>query len=500
MPFVSQTGKREMLQRSQEYVDLPESSFGETFGASLGLVIDEEMSTSRMLNREGWDERKSTITKLIDSGEIDSEPYLSKRGIFNYSKAARDLNRPDVKTDKQLREERNLLLAQRRTYAEEVISRGSGLAQFLGAATGFILDPISVITMGVSTAAVGAKSLSVLGTAMVTARNTAVLEAGVELAIQPLVYDYKSEIGAPYSEIDAISNIAMAATGAAAIGGITGSISGYLAKVKRKAAALPQTNDIKSALENVDRLSETLKHSPDKTIEGQAEFLQELHRKKKIADEPSIRKEDYDEPDIIDAGKVARVADKPVKAAPQEFHPAVEGMARELTEGGDISLVKDTHGVVTGRTKSINPEWYQDLSVQRVDGKGELNTKPPVKEVKEAVEAFVSGKEASPKQKRILEALDDVARADEIESNKRFAKLQEGEAVEAGESFVGSRQSELLSDQGLLEEYDKALLDYSRLDNPILPDGEDLIDADAFMKEIDDEIAGLDAIVVCANG
>ena len=195
MPFVSQQNKREIFQTSQEYVDKPESSFGETFNASLGLVFDEEISVSRMLNREGYDERKLTVKRLIDEGKIDAEPYTSKRGVFDYSKAAEALNLPEVKTDAQLAEERNALLAQRRAYSEDVISRGSGVAQFLGAATGYISDPISLATIGVATAASGVKALSVLGNAMMTARNTAMLETGIELGISERERTTDKEIG-----------------------------------------------------------------------------------------------------------------------------------------------------------------------------------------------------------------------------------------------------------------------------------------------------------------
>jgi len=50
--------------------------------------------------------------------------------------------------------------------------------------------------------------------------------------IQGLVFDHKTDIESPWGVKDAVTNIAMAATGGAAIAGITGGIAGYLKAVR----------------------------------------------------------------------------------------------------------------------------------------------------------------------------------------------------------------------------------------------------------------------------
>lgn len=371
MPFVSQQGQREVLQGLAPYEDVIEPDFSDVFAASVGLVFDEELSISGALNREGWGDRRRVVSERIERGDVNREEYTDRRGRFDYDRLARELEDPAIKTDGQLTEERNNLLKSRRDYATDVIERGNGAAQFLGAATGYMLDPISIATMGIGTAATGAKSLSIAGRAFLTARNTAALEAAAELAIQPLVFEHKHDINSPFSETDAIANIAAAAIGGGILGGITGGISGYLGRAIEKTKELPETPELTGVIGNLERLKQTVSNAPEKgSIEGEEMFLNELNQQRSVNGAPSKTQEQYEIPE---------------RTKPQ---PA----------------------------STIN------------------------------------------------------------------------------------RQGEVLDAVGLKQEFDADMAAFEKLDKPVIIDDGDLVDAKAFMKGIDDELDGIESVLVCTRG
>ena len=79
MPFVSARDEKIRstdLNFQEEFA--PKSSFGDTFGAALGLAIDEDLSISSELNRGSYNERKRIVEGLIDAGEIDRNDYVIK--------------------------------------------------------------------------------------------------------------------------------------------------------------------------------------------------------------------------------------------------------------------------------------------------------------------------------------------------------------------------------------------------------------------------------------
>ena len=217
MPFISQKDNRQRMQTyaPAEYIEVPE--FSEVFNASVGLAIDEGLSISGYLNNELYRERNQKINTLREEG-FDVKKYRDRRGRMDYDRLSRDTD-DFIQTDAVLREKRNEKLRQRREYAEDVIERGSGYAQFFGMATGFMLDPINVATLPIATAGVSAKGLGVLASAMNVAGREAALATATELAIQPLVYSHKLDIESPYSTEEALMAIGGAAVGGALLGG-----------------------------------------------------------------------------------------------------------------------------------------------------------------------------------------------------------------------------------------------------------------------------------------
>ena len=151
MAFVSERDKRAREQQIVPYDPVETPDFSEVFCAAVGQVVDEEMSISAFLNMEEFSDRKQTVRRLADEG-FNVNKYTSPTGVIDYDRIARDTGQ--VKTDDELFNRRNELLAQRRQYREDVFERGSGMAQFFGMATGFMLDPINIATLPIATAGV----------------------------------------------------------------------------------------------------------------------------------------------------------------------------------------------------------------------------------------------------------------------------------------------------------------------------------------------------------
>lgn len=207
--------------------------FEETFDASLDFARDEMLSLSTYLNQQGFWNRQNQIQKMKDNG-FDFTPYTDDAGKINYDQVARKDEL--VKTDAQLRIERNEILGKRREYNQDIMERGSALGTFAGMGTAVMFnDPINISTLpiGFGTAA---KGLTVLAHTLRGARNTAAIAVSTELAIQPLVYKHKHDINSAYEVSDAINVIAITALSAGVLGGAVGGIGGYFTRAAEVAA------------------------------------------------------------------------------------------------------------------------------------------------------------------------------------------------------------------------------------------------------------------------
>jgi hypothetical protein len=262
MAFVSKTDQRELKQSLIPYQPveaIEEAGFGEVFAAGFGQVVDEELSISSQLNMGQFRERDQKLKALVDDG-LDINAYTDISGVIDYDRIARDTG--EIETDEALFLKRNELLAQRRKEREDVMARGSGIAQFFGMATGYMLDPITIATLPIATAGVSLKAMGVLASAMTVGKREVGLALASELAIQPLVYKHKHDINSPYSTEEALANIAIAATGAGALGAFTGGLAGYFNKIGRSAIdeGVVAPNSVESmAVEQLQRVGEDVR-------------------------------------------------------------------------------------------------------------------------------------------------------------------------------------------------------------------------------------------------
>lgn len=235
MPLLSERGYRETLLslRPIDYDAPDDPTFYETMQASYGFVRDEERSNSSLFNNQAYFNRKDTVRQLIKDG-MDLDAYTNRNGAFNYDKLAEDTGL--IKSNRELFEERNKMLAERRERNQDVMERGNGFAQFLGMAGSYMSDPINIASLPFGGVGAGAKGLSVLSRSMLGARNMAGVSLASEMAIQPLVYSHKNDIDSPYTVEDSLRVIGITALTAGVLGGGVQGVAGYLAKSAEKAA------------------------------------------------------------------------------------------------------------------------------------------------------------------------------------------------------------------------------------------------------------------------
>ena len=369
MPFVNESSARENTQRFEQSDGYEEaSSFGDTYGASLGMVFDEELSISSQLNMEGTRHRNYQIDSLARQGAIDLDKYRNlpanhRTSTVDYGAAAKELNRDDIKTDEVLNQERNDLLAQRRGYAQDVIDRGSGTAQFLGAATGYVLDPINIATMGIATPITAGRAITTIGRAALAAKDTALIVGATELGIQALVYQHKQDIDSPYSAGDALAAIGMAATGAAALGGAAGGLAAYFDRVLKLSDQVPQTKDVIAAKEYIERNKSLLKgapeaDTPEAQIQSDVDHLAEMNNRAEQYSAPSKTPDQYAEPERSTAAVSQQQASSTIAENTDDIGQALQ----QRVDGDFETLAKEYEALDTSGGKILNTDTARELS------------------------------------------------------------------------------------------------------------------------------------------
>lgn len=372
MPFINSESTGEIVERFAPYEDRGDIDFGEAFDASVGLAFDEGLSVSHMLNREGWDTRRAMIEEKIKAGEIDNvDKYRTANGRnrnLDYNRIAEDLQDPNIKTDAQLNQERNEFLAMKRGYAQDVIERGSGAAQFLGSLNAYALDPINVLTLGYAAPATAARATSIVGRAALAAKDAALISAAAELGIQGLVYQHRQTIQSPYSAGDALAAVGFAATGAAALGGVAGGLGAYFAKVRGVADQLPDSVELQAAKRSLERMEETLRHAPkadtpEAQIKSDIEFLQELNARAEQFDGSTTPAAAYDLPEI------QQPVERPAMSASQRER---EVLARQgMAEAYDADMAKFNeleNPIIRLDDEDINARELVDQYTQEIQG------------------------------------------------------------------------------------------------------------------------------------
>ncbi len=462
MPFLSTKAKREFNQSVVPSSYVEEASFSETFAASVGQTFDEDLSISSMLNLEGFNQRQQQVKELGDSGAFDINKYTSGVGDIDYNKLGQDFPEFKLKTDKELFEERKALLKQRRDYAQDVFERGNGMAQFLGMANAFMLDPINIATMPIATAGTAAKGLSTIGRAIQVGRNEAGLAVAAELMIQPLVYQHKHAIDSPFEFTDALANIATAATGAFAIGSAVGGISGYLKAVREKTADLPLDDSAKMALESLARVEDDLN-------------IIKASKSEEAVDSGVAQKtvDDLTDGEIVPA-KLSTEARKDILKERRELYSSLK-KETDTEAKAEIQVKID----------ETNAKLDEDIKLSEAAKTQSVNVKSNDDLIKEDVEILT---QLNNKQQEVNQP------------SKVPENYQEPKRQKATTGTITQRERAVIDRDGYTEDYDADIAAYKALENRRIIQDDEIVDADEFMKSIDDEIKGIEDVLRCAIG
>jgi len=538
MTFVHESDRREReMTRQEPVLARPDPTFGETVSASFRYYVDEETSLSGVLNTGAFRERNRQVRQLAETGQINIEDYTSRTGRINYDRLSREYD--FIESDETISEKRRELLRKRREYSQDVMERGSGLAQFVGGLGAFALDPINLATLPISSAGVAARSLSWVGKGLLVAKREAAINAATELAIQPLVYRHKSNIESPYSWQDAVTNITLAATGGAALGFVSGGISGYFKSVSEKASPFLKDEESKMAL---------------RSLEDTANFLDETRPDDaaRIIDEEygKFLSGEYADIDALKAGALSRLG-KELDQANSSRMPMIRMIAEEgglnekawkdagftaddiakarelrkglpknkpllrrkagLTPGDFMQRLIDVGYIADGE---ITPKRAVEIARNAVNNP-ELEANAPASAKAADVETMIS--RVANQEGEALEQTFKQTQANVIEADAE--RLRERERIReqfddpdiAPERFetpepervtpqtVNERQRYVLDRVGLAEEYDQAMEAYARSEGKQIFDPETgrLVEADSVLKELDEQVEGLNEILRC---
>ena len=573
----------------------PSPTFGETLGAAFRFTRDEGLSTSSLMNNEGYAIRREQMKKLREEG-FDVSKYIDDTGAVNYDNLSSATGL--VKSDLQIFTERNELLEKRRNESEDVMARGSGFAQFLGMTGGYMTDQVNVASLPFGGVGTAVKGMSVLSRALIGARNASAVAIASEAAIQPLVYKHKHDIGSPYEVSDAIQAIAFTAIGAGVLGGAAGGISGYLAKTAESTAPVfapvfPQAPlAYKSPMiagrpagaqtfENIGKFKEELiKEAKAKLIGPAGQKLTRGEEKKlrgelrslefdlaKAKKPPTKIKALKDEPARVAKQKVQRAEVKRLEEniartkkllddsqATREYNKAIirleEGkltpeLQQQLDDYINIPSTPETQAVFVlakmaesmrlrkgFRASELALESYAKYSNKLINSLDEAKDVAVKAIDDEIAKTDVTNTAKIDDLNNVRNRLTDQAAIDRDGLDSIFedlfqknidldvAMLRADEAFrvqmdaptlsyndyigparpKAAKASTTPMQRQDLSDKGLDEAYDSDMALFNQLETKMaIVDGE-LVDAAPIMKELDDELEGLNSIMRCSIG
>jgi len=543
MPILSNQDQRDYYQNllgPQEVREDP--TFFETMGSAFGFVIDEELSVSSLLNRQGYNDRNEQIFKMSSEG-FDLKPYTDITGEIDYDRISEDTGL--IRTNRELYDERTEILRKRREENQDVIERGNGFAQFLGSMGGYMLDPINVATMGIGVGT-AYKGMSTLSQALMTGRNTAAIALASESAIQPLVYKHKHDINSPYEFNNALMAIGTTAIGAGLLGGAMGGISGYFRNLSKNASEFvgpPKPTDKidaevrltpeQESIKILDRMGTQLAEQKaalpprieDKILQEYDNFQAGQYSKLEdardaniltlekdivkiekenitlarwIAKEGGLNKERWAREgiDVADM-KAMRGGQKPVFRVKGGYDPDM--LAERLRESGATEMqMNDAIDLVEGMVR--NPKMFRDPTVQNQIDEIEQNINA-LRDDNTVLEEYY-GQVIRSNVEKDMELLS---------QNKSFENAMNKPTI-AYDDYVVSQlppapkatktglQREQLGSEGLASNYDRDIANFEAQEvRRVVVDGK-LVDADEYMKSLDDQIEGIESVRVCALG
>lgn len=542
MAILSNQDQRDYYQNMRGPQEAQEDpTFFETMGSAFDFVIDEELSVSSLLNRQGYDDRNEQIFKMTNEG-FDLKPYTDVTGEIDYDRISDDTGL--VKNNLELYNERTEILKKRREENQDVVERGNGIAQFIGSMGGYMLDPINVATMGIGVGT-AYKGMSTLSRALMTGRNTAAIAVASESAIQPLVYKHKHDIGSPYEFNDALMAIGTTAIGAGLLGGAMGGVAGYFTRlsedaskfvsfkpidkvdvevkltpeqesisvlqrmgaqlVEQKAELPPRIeDDILQEWDNFQAGQYTkLEDARDATIitlEKQAETIRKenLTLARWIAKEGGLNKERWAREGIDVADMKAMGGGRnPLFRVKGGYDPDM--LAERLREG-NVSDIQMNDAIDMVDEMVRNPKIFKDAGVQsRIDDIDDnINILRDENTVLEEYYGNVIRKNVESDMELLAQN-----KAFEDSMNKPTLTYDDYVVEQLPPAPQATRtglQREQLDSEGLSANYDRDIANFEAQENRLVYADGKLVDGDEYMKALDDQIEGIESVRVCAIG
>jgi len=255
------------------------SGFGENAIASIGQIMDENLSISEWIVRESggfsYSDRDDDLKALRKSGDISDDLWISFTEpaghagfpVTNYSGLAKYLNKErnlKIPSNEEIDADMRQTLKDRREYAESVFARQTGMGAFGEIAGGFVgygIEPANVIgIVGESllltrSAFALSEATTRLGRAVITGKQALIAGVASETLIQPILFNWHEEIGVDMGWGDALANIASVGV----LSGVLGAGAGAL--IKGRGAQIVTAEDLVQVLRGLSKEAENLGES-----------------------------------------------------------------------------------------------------------------------------------------------------------------------------------------------------------------------------------------------
>lgn len=468
-------------------------SWEETFDATVGSIIDENLSISMFLNKSGWDDRKSAIRQGVKEGWIPQElidkytmAMNAKKPVFNYNELAKELNDERIKTDDQLEEDRKRVLKIRRDYAQDVQARGDASAVIAGSLVGYMSDPINIATVGLSTAAITARSIPALQKILAVGLAEGAISAGSEALIQPLVLQHKRAIDSPYDLEDSIEAIGYAALGGIVFGtGIRG-IGEMLAKIRGDVDAVVKSGktlntEEAQAYHYVGKLERDLRTMPAVEIDDAA-----VRRE--------IIEEYRDELVPIAENRLSKKDRKNLESERSALQSQIDYLGGGKRVGKSPTIRQSQKAEMEARIKQIDERLASDDVARKANAElSRLEQGILPKEREDLIETIKTEKLVEAEKQHLVQV--QMLRDQFNVPAKSSVPERPKPRVRAGDDAVRA-----INDIEQVESYQRAMADYDGLEQRVIigEDG-DVRQADEVMESLDKEMSGLDSLKTCIN-
>lgn len=562
MSFISNKDNKEMLDQLMSFAEPmePESTFTEMYKASTRLFIDENLSYSASLNDQNYEDRNQKVRDLVENNTIDKSQYQNYRGEFDYDRIAADTG--EIKTNLELFIERNESLKIAREKTQRIMEAGSGAsklaASMLGPMSASFLEPAVLATIPFSVSGTALKGLSTLASALKVAKTEVALAAGAETFIQPLVFAHKHTINSPYEVEDALMAIGTVAIGSAILGGGVGGLSGYLRNVREKTAPIiKESQGVKVKDQSVPydesidvdaSVAKAVNTPEDEALEILARVENELNSKK-TARPNDILTAEYSKYKQGEYKTFIETKEATIKSLQKDINAEIKSnetwvrriasegglnKARWAEEGFDVAdmnaLGKGTRPMfrknggmapqdVSERFREQGIDMDDNMALDFIDD----IVRNPSKAVDEIKDAYIQGLKSrlfdlESSDNDVLEELyhkaieidieDDIqilresqAELDKFNTSMYEEYIDELPTPKTPNASVTSQQQAILDEIGIAKFYDDDIAAFNALaERQVLDDFDEIVDGDILMKQLDDEIEGLESVTRCAIG